>query len=49
MEALLGALAVIAYVVAVFVLAGAAVYFIARDVETLDEDARRERSRMDLL
>jgi hypothetical protein len=49
MEAVLGAAAVIAYVLAVFALACAAVYFIARDAETLDEDAQCERTRMDLL
>lgn len=49
MEALRAVAALIAYVVGVFALACAAVYFIARDVETLDEDAQRERTRMDLL
>jgi hypothetical protein len=49
MEAALGLLAVAAYVLGVAVLACAAVYFIAREAETIDEDAARERSRMDLL
>lgn len=49
MEVALGILAVALYVLGVAVLACAAVYFIAREAETLDEDAARERSRMDLL
>lgn len=49
MEAALGILAVFVYVLGVAVLACVAVYCVARDVETLDEDAARERSRMDLL
>jgi hypothetical protein len=49
MEALFGLAAVAVYVLGVFALGCAAVYFIARDVETLDEDAQRERTRMDLL
>jgi hypothetical protein len=49
MEAALGLLAVAAYVLGVAVLACAAVYCIAREAETIDEDAARERERMDLL
>ena len=48
-DALLAALAVVGYVGAVIVLACAALYLIARDMDVLDEDAARERSRMDLL